>query len=131
METVSLGFREDHQKKYAEEWLDGEHVIFGEVLDGKDVILSMETLAVFQRPCRGTVVAPASWKDLEMWRFGSNGVVWMSSCVYDCICMYSEIDMIDTHVCMPTLYLCLWIYSSLSSHLYTYQYTYMLITFKV
>ena len=24
--------------------MDGEHVIFGEVLDGKDVILSMETL---------------------------------------------------------------------------------------
>ena len=33
-------------------------MIFGEVLDGKDVILSMETLAVFERPhwwhCRGT-----------------------------------------------------------------------------
>ncbi|CAL1171921.1 unnamed protein product [Cladocopium goreaui] len=27
------------------EWLDGEHVIFGEVLDGKDVILSMEKCA--------------------------------------------------------------------------------------
>lgn len=73
--TSSLSLSPDE----TEEWLDGEHVIFGELLEGKDVILQIEQLDGIVGQVAGCVlwISPIIRRDWPNLRSRANRGRWI------------------------------------------------------